>query len=228
MPLAGKHLSPRNIAVAGAPHWHGRELVKMVATVGSESLGYIGAWHDNVDNAGKTTSRDCGLMQISIPFRQVGTGTEWSLRTESKEEAEWQKVLKLNVLTGYKLYEQPWTLGDIRRWQPWHGYTSGWATFPEWWIWHQDADHNPTGPWMPTGRYLMRAISGVANYHLLVKKDMTEKQAIDWAILEAAHWGIQGMIGIRGGYIGWSAFPTKPVKPPKDGIGPRPVQNEGI
>lgn len=226
VPLAGKQLMPREIASYGHPHWHGDNLVKMVATALGESLGYVGAWNDNL--AGEDTlSRDCGLMEISIPADLIGTDVEASLRTVSMVAGEWGPVVVANVQAAYRLWSNPGPNDGKRRWQPWVAYTTGWATFPYWWTWKHDMDHVPVGPWHQTGRYLQKAIVGVANYHLVIAKDRNEPQALALANLHAEHFGVEGTLGIQKGIVGWTKVPQKPSAPPEDGHGPRPVENQG-
>lgn len=228
MPLAGKKLLPREIAELGRSHWKNWELVKMVATALGESAGYVGAWHDNGDAT--VTSRDCGLMQINIQARDIGTPTEEMLRTESLDRVVYWSTATANAAAAYRLYEQPWVRpGDdepIRRWQPWVAYTTGWATFPGFWIWHQ-LNGKPIGPWLPTGRYLQQAIAGVANFHHMTRQDMTLEGALAYARAGAQHFGVTADLHARRGYVAFTV-PEKPEAPPKDGVGPRPVPNNGV
>lgn len=227
MPYAGKQLMPREIAQLGWPHWSGHEIVKMVATTLGESSGSIGAWHDNLDSNLVLISRDCGLMQINVNVHQIDEGVAATLMTDSKESKVYDPIVKNNVLHGYKLYEEPGSNNGLRRWQPWVAYTTGWATFPEWWVWHQDADHNPIGPWIATGRYIQKAIVGVANFRLVIAKTLNEEQALALAVKEANHFGVKGTLGIRKGIVGWTTVPARPKVAPADGIGTRPVPNSG-
>lgn len=228
IPFAGKQLQPRQICQWGIPHWHNREIVKMVATSLGESAGYIGAWHDNFNLLGELSSRDCGLMQINVSLKEIDEGRAFGLMTDSTDPTVYGPIVKNNVQAGYELYEQPGPNGGLRRWQPWVAYTSGWATFPEWWVWHQDANGNPIGPWNPTGRYVHRAIVGVSNYHLVVTKKYSEEEALRLGRGNADYFGVHGQLGVRNGYIQWINFPSKPTEPPADGIGPRPIRNSGM
>lgn len=228
MPLAGKQLLPREIAAEGHRHWTGNDLVKMVATCLGESAGFVGAWHDNTDEDGNVLSRDLGLMQINRPGRTVGTPEEFTLRTESKTRAEYAPVVGTNVDEAVKLYLQPGPNTGYRRWQPWVAYTTGWATFPAWWVWHHDARGKAVGPWLPTGRYLQKAIAGVANMHLLITKDMDGIQAVALARSRARYFGVADAVpAIRNGVVAWDMVPQKPYAPPRDGEGPRPRPNDG-
>lgn len=230
MPFSGRHLLPREIAQLGRFHWKNIELVKMVATALGESLGYVGAWHDNIDDSGVATSRDCGLMQISIPAREVGTSVEAVLRTEDLDPSVSTYVAAGNVDAAYHLYEQPWTGRPIRRWQPWVAYTTGWATFPGWWTWHQ-VEGQPVGPWVPTGRYLQKAIVGISNYHLLIAKDRTVDEAVALAESYSTHFSVAGEVYASEPKVGPPALawrlPPRPEGPPADGVGPRPIPNDG-
>jgi hypothetical protein len=223
---------PRELAAEAAVHWRGDELVKAVATMLGESLGFVGAWHDNLEADGKTvTSRDCGVMQISIPAHDIGTSIERALRTASEspevnlDPKVYLPILHYNLVRGRALYDQPWSgKAGIRLWQPWNAYTDGWATFPGWWVWAQPSlDH-----WAPTGRYIHRAIVGVANYHLLIAEDMNQDQARTYAQAAAKRFGVLGVLGSLPRGVYWCSIPPCPTVPPTDKVGPRPVPNEGV
>lgn len=178
-------------------------------------------------------SRDCGLYQISIDAKWVGTDKEWALRTESTDPAVYGPIMAYNLERARALYDSPWTRDgkvSTRLWQPWVAYTKGWATFTEFWIWHQDADGNPTGPWTKTGRYIQRAISGQMNYHLLILKDWTSDQALYYGKRYANHFGVQAelVVSSKEPHIVGFDTPPEPTQPPADGIGPRPTENSGI
>ena len=216
MPYAGVQLMPRDICALVAPHFPNSK-IKAVAVALGESQGYVGATHVN-DN----DTTDLGLFQINTPNEEVPGNV---LLTDAKA----------NVDAAYALYEQPWIRNgkqDVRRWQPWVAYTSGWATFPYAWVWHQDPNGNPIGPWLKTGRFLHRAIAGVANWHLLIAKDMTLDQALAFAQSQAELFGVvDGSTPIEyqastGMVISWKYAPA-PVRDPADGVGPRPVPNDG-
>lgn len=229
MPVAGKQLLPRELAQLGRPHWHDLELVKMVATTLAESLGFVGAYHDNGD---PPASRDCGLMQINVPARLIGSDAELELRTEATTANDIARVARANVLAGYHLYEQPWVRqpqdgADIRRWQPWVAYTTGWATFPSSWVWHQ-VEGKPVGPWLPTGRYLHQAIVGVANFHLVLAKDKELPVALAMARAAAEHFHLDAEMYATARQRVTFRVGAKPPGPPADGLGPRPEPNNGI
>jgi hypothetical protein len=142
VPLVGKPIQPREIA--GYCHkqgWRDKDLILAVATCLSESGGYPLAYHDNIDSTGKTTSRDVGLFQINIPASEIGSLTEKALYDIAN-----------NVDRAWKLYTQ-------RGFEPWYGYTNGYATSTDWWRFS-----NSSKQWVPAGRYLQKAIRGVANY----------------------------------------------------------------
>lgn len=178
-------------------------------------------------------SRDCGLYQINIPAAKVGTDAEWELRTESLDPLEYEPVLANNLARARALYDSPWTRdgkADIRRWQPWVAYTKGWATFTEFWIWHQSADGTPTGPWTRTGRYIQKAISGQMNFHLLILKDWTSEQALYYGNRYAKHFGVEAQLVLsktEPSIVGFDT-PAIPTNPPADGTGPRPQENDGM
>lgn len=233
MPYAGKTIIPREIAAECHRYWINYELTKAVATALGESAGSLGAWHDNL--AAGVASRDCGLFQINIPASKIGTPDEFALRTESLDPAEYMPVMHTNVDRARQLYLARWMRGgesDIRRWQAWVAYTTGWATFPEFWVWHQDADGNPIGPWIATGRYIQRAICGQMNYHVVIKGDWDIQKALYYGARYAEHFGVKADLIVKPqkngpDVIGFQT-PPKPVDPPADGVGPRPVPNNGV
>jgi hypothetical protein len=225
MPLSGRCLMPREIAELGATYWGGVGLTKWVSTCLGESNGYVGAFHDNRSSSGTVTSRDCGLAQISIPARLVGTADEDNLRTDSLDPLTWKPVAQGNAAEAHELYNQPWVRNGkrgIREWQPWVAYTTGWATFPEWWVWSPSHEE-----WLPTGRYVQRAIPGVANYHLVTAKDRDRGQALHFAKQHQHTFKIAGQLGIVEGIVAWTSVPHKPTVPPPGGFGKRPVPNDG-
>ena len=230
MPLGtGVQLLPRQIAEYGdAAGWHDDvELTKMVATSLGESQGFLSAWHPNLATDGKTVvSQDDGLMQINIPASEVGGAVDQALRTSSHDKPTWDPVATHNTIVGFQLYNEPFGEGH-RHWEPWVSYTEGWATFSAWWVWAQNAAGKSVGPWNKTGRYVHRAIIGVANYHLAVKKDMPNAKAVGLAATLADHFDVTGTVGIRGGLVEWTLVPPKPTAPPTDGVGPRPIPNHG-
>lgn len=216
----------RDVAAYADKHWNDG-ILKATAVALAESHGSLGAWHDNVSDSGEILSRDCGLYQINIPAFFVGQPQELSLRTESKVLDEYSEVAKYNTLRAYQLYSSPFTrdgIKTIRKWQPWVAYTSGWAMFPEWWVWAQpNLDH-----WAPTGRYLQLAIRGVANYKLLHLKKSPE-ECLSWAKSQADKYQVTGTLSYDPKkFIWWSSIPPKPSLPPSDGVGPRPVKNNGV
>jgi hypothetical protein len=230
---AGKTLMPREIAAAARPYWQNFDLTKAIATALGESSGSVGAWHDNPGpNPEDPTivSRDCGLFQDNIAERFVGTPVEFALRTESKDPAVYRPVVENNTERAFELYTSPWFRDghkDIRRWGPWVAYTTGWATFPEAWVWHQDAG-NPVGPWVPTGRYIHRAIAGQMNYHVVIKGDWTAQKALDYARFYALHFHVKGATySIKSGIVA-ATYDKAPTADPADGVGPRPVPNNGV
>jgi hypothetical protein len=233
MPYAGKTLMPRDVALScyDLTPWRNYELTKALATALAESAGSIGAWHDNLGSDGVTVaSRDCGLFQINIPAAEIGTAAELALRTDSTDPTVYQPVLENNVMAAFRLYEEPWTRNgnpDIRRFEAWVAYIEGWATFPEWWVWHQD-NGNPIGPWLATGRYVQRAIAGQMNNHVVNLKDWPVTMALTYGKKYAEHFGIDpDLLHVTGaGVLGWTV-PVMPGAPPVDGVGPRPVPNDG-
>jgi hypothetical protein len=228
--LEGKQLLPRDVASALRDYWSNYELTKGIATVLSESQAFVGAYHTNEDAAGNVLSRDCGVFQINIAAKYIGTPVEFSLRTTSLDSAVYWPVVTNNVQAAWALYNQPWTRNgqpDIRRWQPWYGFTFGWATFPAFWLWKQ-TNGVPTGPWVRTGRYIHRAIVGQMNRHVVVVGDWSSAKALRYARAYAQHFGISpALLYVTGsGTVAWHV-PPAPTSPPSDGIGPRPRMNDG-
>jgi len=145
MPVSGTRMQERDVAAlcydAG---WRDLHLIEAVAVCLSESGGYPHAWHDNLADDGSVKSRDVGLFQINIPADQIGTDSESHL---------YDPVFNVSVARDY--YER-------RGWQPWYGYTNGYAMATEWWHWSESKQ-----AWVAPGRYLHRAIRGVANFFAL-------------------------------------------------------------
>ena len=231
MPYAGITLKPRVMADHLFRVWQNRdERHKALATALGESKLSVGAWHDNENDT--TASRDCGLFQINIPGFAIGTESEAKLRTESLDPEVYEPVIAYNIKRARDLYDSPMHrdgeyVMDKRYWQPWVAYTSGWCSFPEWWVWRQ-VEGEPVGPWVATGRYIHKAVVGWANWHLLIREDKSGEDALAFAKKNQAHWKIKGELALhpeRG--VFFKSFPAKPQAPPEDGVGPRPVPNDG-
>lgn len=113
--LDGLQLDPRAVAAAAyaaGPKWKDADVLAMATMVSlAESLGYLRAYCDNFkDNADGTRtllSRDCGIWQINILAKFVGTKTEEDLYDPVK-----------NARAAYALY-------DRRKWQPWVAFDTG-------------------------------------------------------------------------------------------------------
>lgn len=188
MPFDGTQLQPYEIAeLLHRLGWRDLDLVEMTATILAESWGYVRAFNDNVDEKGRVKSRDVGLAQINIPARYIGTKRETALYEPVK-----------NLTAARKLFDTRMTLTKRRRFQPWYGYTLGWATFPGWWY----ATKDPPRQWKPSGQYLHKAIAGVANFH-------------------AKRYGVEPYPLV---YL--SPRPPVPATKPKPGEG-RPIPNKG-
>ena len=234
MPYAGKTLMPRVVAANNFDHsaWRNYELTKSVAVALAESAGSLGAWHDNLNEDGTLDTRDCGLYQINIPARDVGTEVEYSLRTDSLDDSVWQPVLEFNINKAESMYNRNWIRDghqDIRRWQAWVAYTTGWATFPEFWVWRQ-VDGEPVGPWVKTGRYIQKAIAGHMNSIVYYRGVWDLPTALTYGKKYAKHFGLDPdllYIDSRNDILGWRV-PGAPLVPPADGVGPRPVPNNGV
>jgi hypothetical protein len=213
----------REVVTLVAPHWPNSK-VKATATAIAESHCSLGAWHDNIDKAGdegRILSRDCGLAQISIDGGKIGSSLEASLRTESLDPAVYLPVAKANVRAAYKLWER-------RKWQPWVAYTSGWAMWPEAWAWHR-VDGEPAGPWVPSGRYLHQAIRAVANWHLLIAKDLGLTEALLEANRLANQYGItKGDLDYDERHAIYWHYPPAPTEPPTGPPWGYPVPNNGL
>jgi len=219
MPYAGHTLRPREACIYIAQKWQNvDERHKALATMLAESRCNIGAWHDNVGEGGAVISRDCGLYQINVPVERLNT-VELLLRSESEDFAEWEPAAKHNVGIARQMWE-------YRKWQPWVAYNTGWATFPEWWVWRQE-EEKPVGPWVPTGRYIHKAIVGWANWHLLIAKTKNENGALASAYNQQVKWKVKGELALSAGKVAWKSHPPKPEEPPADGVGPRPKPNDG-
>lgn len=236
MPYAGKTIIARDLAREARKYWRNYELTKAVAVALGESKGSVGAWHDNLDSQGVETSRDCGVYQINIPARLIGTDAESALRTDSLDPAVWTPVFENNVERASEMYNAAWVRDgkqDIRRWQAWVAYTSGWATFPYAWVWHHDADGNPVGPWVATGRYIHKAIAGQMNNLVINEKEWTAEVALSYGKKYAAHFGIAdgSELAITKDKAGqelliWH-YPAAPSAPPASGdLYPQP--NNGV
>src|SRR5207245_595460 len=118
---------------------------------------------------------------------------ESALRTDSLDPAVWTPVFQHSVKLANDYYSAPWERDghkDIRRWQAWAAYTSGWATFPYAWVWHHDADGNGIGPWVKTGRYIFQAIAGQMNNLIVNEKLWTPEVALTYASKYASRFGI--------------------------------------
>lgn len=231
--LLGKQLLPREFVSVCAGGWSGDDLIKMTAVIFAESQGFVGAYNDNEDENGKTTSRDCGVLEINIPADDIGTSIESKYRTVSKDPAEYEPVVQNSIVAATALFHASWERNgkmDIRRFEPWHAYTSGWATFPYAWVWHQDPSKPKAqwGPWYATGRYLHRAICGVENYHYLIAKDKTLAEAVADGVAAAKRFGLDSVIKKHPTKeLVTFAPPQRPVAPPPGGTGPRPILNDG-
>ena len=177
MPYAGKTVMTRDNArrLKALTPWRNYTLTEGLAVALGESSNSLGAWHDNDD------SRDCGLYQINIPERLVGTATEFRLRTESKDPLVYDPVWENNIHAALSLQEE-------RGWQPWVAYP--WAVFPYAWVWHHE-DGVGVGPWVPTGRYLFKAIAGQMNNMIVNERAWTQKQGLFYAKRYADHFGIK-------------------------------------
>jgi hypothetical protein len=233
MPYAGKTLMGRDVTAALAPFFANLgDVVLCKATSCSlgESNGSVGSWHDNIDKAGDEgliLSRDCGFLQHNIAAKYIGTSYEARLRTTSMDPAVYQPVVAYGAKLAWEKYNQPWRRDgkkDIRRFAPWYAYTGGWATFPEWWVWARPwLDH-----WAATGRYIQKAICGVAN-HYLVNLGGTTVEALQVANGLQAHFKVVGSLGIdqKRGIVVWAVVPKKPTAAPPDNVGPRPTANDG-
>lgn len=230
----GKQLQPRDIAAALEAAWKRAKkpipditLCRLTADALGESKGYVGALNDNRNEAGDVWQRDCSFMQIGIAARYIGTAVEARLRTESKDPAVYEPVVAHVADAACNLFYSPWTRDGkptIRAHQPWFADTLGWATWPEWWVWARPwLDH-----WAATGRYIQKAIAGVAN-HKLVNKHAASDSALRTAVALQEHFGVAGTLGIdkKRGIVVWTSSPRKPTTPPPDGVGPRPRPNDG-
>jgi hypothetical protein len=135
VPLVGKPLEVREIA--RLCHDAGWRDLELVTAVAVCLSESNGYPLAYHDNEGAKPSRDVGLFQINIPYEKVGL--------------EYEKMLyeiPNNLDRARALYES-------RHWSPWMGFVNGYATSVKW--------YRPDGK--PSGRYLHRALRGVANFY---------------------------------------------------------------
>jgi hypothetical protein len=237
----------REVVTLVAPHWPNKK-VRATSVAIAESHCSLGAWHDNFPASthklfhlndpvaaleepfehyeaarvdASPTSRDCGLFQINIDGGKIGSSLEASLRTESLDPAMYLPVAKANVRAAYKLWER-------RGWQPWVADNTGWTTYPEAWAYHH-VDGVPVGPWVPSGRYLHQAIRAVANWHLLIAKDLGQTEALLEANRLANQYGItKGDLAYDERHAIYWIYPPAPTEPPTGPPWGYPVPNHGL
>lgn len=237
MPYYGKQIIQRSVVSLVAVHWPNKK-VEATATFCGESNRFLGALHDNFGDDGEIRSRDCGLAQINISRAQIGSGDEERLRTESLVESEYMNVARYNVKRAYELYDEPWVFPDgmheKRQWQPWVAYRSGWAIYPEFFCIHRDPiTHEPVMPfaWVPTGRYLHQAIRGVANWHLVMKKDLDGPGALAEAERLASLYKVtKGELAFDSVKLVYWKYPPMPTELPatiEEARAAYPVKNDG-
>jgi hypothetical protein len=192
--------------------------------------------HLTADAGGQVLSRDCGIYQFNIPANEIGSDAEFALRTESRVPSEYMPVFQTSVRKAWDYYNTSWRRGgkpDIRRWQAWAAYTSGWATYPRSWVWHHDENGNGVGPWVQTGRYIFNAIAGQMNNLIVNEKLWSPETAMQFGNKYATHFGItlsDGKLGLGKDSLGnmilrWT-FPDAPKLPPI-GAADYPVPNDG-
>ena len=74
----------------------------------------------------------------------------------------------------------------------------------------------------------MKAIAGQMNYHVFILRDWTAEIALSYAHRYAEHFRVKDTLYINSqGLVTWH-MPAKPTSPPADGVGPRPIENDGI
>lgn len=150
--LEGTQIQPRELAKFAYAHgWRDLNLVRMIAVTLAESQGYTHARNDNLDDAGGIISRDCGVNQINIPASKIGTEEETKLYD-----------LDYN-------YQRARSLFESRGFQPWVAWNTGIAMRTDWWVWSKSKEK-----WVPTGRYVHRAVRGVANHFAKDHFDLAE------------------------------------------------------
>jgi hypothetical protein len=168
-------------------------------------------------------SRDCGLYQINIPARLVGSDYENSIRSESLDPAVYLPIAKANVQAAYEKWSEPYSrppgLPDLALWRPWAAYRSNWVMDTEAYVWHHIVDENgvpqPAGPWVTSGRYLFQAIRAAANYHLFILEDMSAAEAVAEAERLATYWKITtGDILHDDRHGVYWKYPDPPTDPP--------------
>jgi len=141
--LEGDQMLPSAIAeIAHGVGWRDTDLVVAVAVCLAESQGFTKARCENYDTNGKMLTVDVGPWQINMPGAEI-----------SGDEFRRLQDPVYNARRAYRMWES-------RKWQPWVAFNTGVATNGNWWAFSVDK-----AEWHRTGRYLHRAIRGVANFH---------------------------------------------------------------
>jgi hypothetical protein len=232
MPYDGHRYRPREAAALIAKKWQNvDERHKGLATMLGESQCFVGATHENYGNDAELDSVDLGLLQISIEAEKLDLFKD-KLWTASLDPEIYEPVAATNVGWARAMYDAPGPIDGKRRWGPWVAYISGWATHPEWWVWKhvrdpQSGELVPVGPWIGTGRFIQAAIVGWANWHLLIAKTKNANGAVASAYNAQVRWKVKGELGLSAGKVAWLQHPPRPEEPPANGVGPRPVPNNG-
>lgn len=166
-------------------------------------------------------SRDCGLFEINIPGRDIGTSIEYELRTESLVPDVANRVALANMRAAANLYRQRWSSREFREWQAWVAVLTGWAFYTEAYVWSKVVENT----WVATGRYLHKAIRGVANMHwksghvfLMGALSVAEDLASLYGIEKGDLW-VDPAHQERG--VQWR-YPPKPTEPGTDADYPKP------
>lgn len=107
--LVGPQLQPVQVAaVLYMAGFRGAEdLVMATAIAHAECAGQVGSYCDDTDDKGHLLQRDCGLMQIGVEAKDVGTAKEKALYDPAE-----------NARQAYLLWAR-------RKWQPWSSYNTG-------------------------------------------------------------------------------------------------------
>lgn len=221
--------------------WHTGDVVHPFANRKVEALAValaetggtlsVGAWHDNLNKDGLLSSRDQGLMQINLPASQCSpdphepSDLESRIRIFSSDPAVYLAATVANLKRAADLYVSPWPHRWFREWGAWVAATDGWAFYPEAWV----SSRVHPGLWVPTGRYLHKAIRGVANAHWVAGR-LTLNEALHEGERLAAFYGItKGYLFVdlvhhtdRG--VQWH-YPDMPTEPWSEDAYPK--QNDG-
>lgn len=223
----------RSVIVEEPWRMEGKTVAETLLDIAKEARAEAAKVAGHSSDSPTFTSRDCGLGQINIPWRLVGTETETNLRTESKDPLIYKPVARKNIQAVAALYTSPWIFPSghrgWREWQAWVAALTGWCWYPEFYCWHRDANGQPVGPWVPTGRFLQKAIRAVVNHDLLIAKKWTDpRKAVEAGERLAEIYGVtKGELAYDAKKFVYWKYPTAPTSPPADPWAAYPKRNDG-